>query len=52
MDHLGSKVNKDQVIARTKSFLGGGKEMKSPYEGTLESLTESGRLKIRIKGEK
>ncbi|PIY66072.1 hypothetical protein COY91_01200 [Candidatus Shapirobacteria bacterium CG_4_10_14_0_8_um_filter_39_15] len=48
---LGSKVVKDQVIVKTKSFLGGGKEMKSPSDGFLESLTESGILKIRTKGE-
>lgn len=48
---LGSKVVKDQVIAKTKSFLGGEKEVKSPDDGVLESLTESGRLKIRTKGE-
>ncbi|HUS52177.1 MAG TPA: hypothetical protein VMX77_01780 [Candidatus Bathyarchaeia archaeon] len=44
---LGSEVAKGEVIAKTKTFLK-TKELVSPIAGVLESLSETGVLKIKM----
>lgn len=44
---LGSEVAKGEVIAKTKTFLK-TKELASPISGVLESLSETGILKIKM----
>ncbi len=48
---LGSKVNQDQIVGEKKGFFG-RQSFRSPVSGTIDALTETGILKIRLSGEK
>jgi hypothetical protein len=48
---LGSKISQGELLAERKGIFG-KKQIFSPYEGTLESLSEEGVLKIKVAQEK
>lgn len=49
---LGSKVEKDQILAFRKTFFGKRQDFKSPVSGTLIEVSKQGILKIKTKGGK
>jgi hypothetical protein len=51
LSSLGSKVNQDQIVGEKKGFFG-SQLFRSPVNGIIDSLTETGILKIRLTGEK
>lgn len=48
---LGSKISQGELLAERRGIFG-KKKIFSPYEGTLESLSEGGVLKIKVAQEK
>jgi len=49
---LPSKIEKDQLIASKKTFMGEDKMINSPVSGEITELTDGGILKIRTKNDK